>query len=182
MRDVLAGVFVGGESKRMGRPKGLLRPPSGETSIVERWITMLRVLEVPHVLVGRRADYESFGEALDDDPHGIGPIGGLNALVRHAGSGVVLALACDMPLVQEGLLRNLIGAPSHAIVCPRREGRWEPLFARYDVQSMIRTLPERIARGAHRLQDLLDEHAVPLETTKAESEQLADWDEPSDIR
>ncbi len=191
MRDVLAGVFVGGESKRMGRPKGLLRPPSGEPSIVQRWIAMLRAVEAPHVLVGRRSEYESLGEAIDDDPPGIGPIGGLNALVRHARSGVVLALACDMPLVDEGLLRRLMDAPPHAIVAPRalpkrgptlREGRWEPLFARYDVPLMIRELPERIARGAHRLQDLLDDHAVELETNDRERAQLTDWDEPSDVR
>ena len=179
----LAGVFVGGESKRMGgRAKGLLRPPSGGASIVHRWVAMLQALRVPHVLVGRRAEYASFGEAIDDDPPGIGPIGGLNALVKRAERGVVLALACDMPLVDEALLRRLIDAPPHAIVAPRREGRWEPLFARYDVPTMIRTLPERIARGDHRLQGLLDEHAVELETNEAEDAQLADWDEPGDVR
>jgi molybdopterin-guanine dinucleotide biosynthesis protein A len=179
----LAGVFVGGESKRMGgRAKGLLRPPSGEASIVHRWIAMLHALRVPHVLIGRRAEYASLGEAIDDDPPKIGPIGGLNALVNHAKDGVVLALACDMPLVDEALVRRLIDAPPHAIVAPRREGRWEPLFARYDVPTMIRTLPERIARGDHRLQGLLDDNAVALATSASEDAQLADWDEPGDVR
>src|SRR5438067_774631 len=70
----LAGIFVGGESKRMGgRPKGLLVAPSGET-IVERWLRMFRALGVPTVLVGRRDPYASLGvEIVDDEQAGIGP-------------------------------------------------------------------------------------------------------------
>ena len=181
--SVLAGVFVGGKSTRMGgRAKGLLQPPSGEASIVERWITLARSLGVPYVLVGRRAEYESFGEVIDDDPPEIGPIGGLHALVKHAKVGIVLALACDMPFPDERLVRRLLQASMHPIVAPRREARWEPLFARYDVETMIRILPERIARGEHRLQGLLDEHGVALETSPEENAMLADWDEPGDVR
>lgn len=181
---MLAGIFVGGTSSRMGSPKGLLAPPAGAPTIVERWIWLCSRVGVRHVLVGRRTEYASLGDALDDEPRGVGPIGGLHALARHAGHGVVLALACDMPLVTEPLVRRLIHEPDHPekpILAPRRDGRWEPLFARYDARSMMEILPERIARKEHSLQSLLDAHADVLETSEEEDELLADWDEPGDM-
>jgi molybdenum cofactor guanylyltransferase len=179
---MLAGIFVGGASRRMGTPKGLLVPPTGETSIVERWAALLSEVAVPWVLVGRRVEYTHLGGSIADDPPGNGPIGGLHALVHRAKSGRVLALACDMPFVGLALLKRLIEEPADtAILAPQRDGRWEPLFARYDVTTMMVTLPARIARKELALQGLLDAHAAQLITTPLEDSMLRDWDEPSDI-
>ena len=53
--SVLAGIFVGGASSRMGVPaKGLLPAPSGERSLVERWQTLLVRMELRCVLVIHR--------------------------------------------------------------------------------------------------------------------------------
>jgi molybdopterin-guanine dinucleotide biosynthesis protein A len=174
--NLLAGIFVGGKSSRMGRPKGLLRPPTGEGSIVERWMSLLGDEGVPWVLVGRQVGYERW-EAIDDDPPGIGPIGGLHALSRRAGDGAVLALGCDMPYVTAPLLRKLILAPAAPAVAPRKTGTWEPLFARYDTSTMIAVLPQRIARHQHSLQSLLSAvAAAELSLTDAERAELGDWD------
>jgi molybdenum cofactor guanylyltransferase len=162
-----------------GVQKGLLRPPTGEGSIIERWVKLLD--GVPWVLVGRQAGYERW-ETLDDDPPGIGPIGGLHALARRAGAGPVLALGCDMPLVSSALLDKLIQAPAAPAVAPRKTDIWEPLFARYDAKTMIATLPQRIARNERSLQSLLSAvNAAELPLTDAERDELADWDSPADM-
>src|SRR5262252_6153486 len=90
---MLAGIFVGGRSSRMGgRPKGLLRAPSGET-VVERWSSIFAALSVPAVLVGQNPAYTSLGiEQLEDAPPDIGPLGGLLALLERAKSGLVIAV------------------------------------------------------------------------------------------
>ena len=55
---VLAGVFVGGGSSRMGGgAKGLLPAPSGEKTLVERWENVLAGLGARAVLVGDRGAY-----------------------------------------------------------------------------------------------------------------------------
>lgn len=171
----------------MGVPaKGLLPAPSGERSLVERWQTLLVRMELRCVLVGRRAEYAAgaLPVALDDDPAGgpsAGPLGGLVALLEAAGTGTALALACDMPYVSEALLARLLDAPPCAALAPRRDGRWEPLCARYEATAVLPVARARLARGERSLQGLLDAlGARSLEVTASETRELDDWDTPMD--
>src|SRR5581483_6618899 len=99
-RAVLAGIFVGGAGRRMGgAAKGLL-PTAGGPSVLDRSRSLLGEAGLAPVLVARHPAYASLAlEHLDDDPPGIGPLGGLIALLRRAGAGYALALACDMPFL-----------------------------------------------------------------------------------
>ena len=189
----IAGVFVGGRGMRMagagaaggtgGVAKGLLTAPGGGT-LLDRWRAVLGASGVEVVLVGRHEAYASLGlEMVDDDPAGIGPLGGLVALLKRAGGGHALAFACDMPFVSEALVGRLLGAPTAAIVAPRRDGRWEPLCARYDAARVLPPALRRIAAKEHSLQRLLDEAgatALPIEPNDAH--ELHDWDAPGDVR
>jgi len=181
---VLAGIFVGGQSTRMeGRPKGLLLSSSGET-LVERWRNMFAALAIDVVLVGRHDAYAGIElEQLADDPPGIGPLGGLIALLSRAGEGDVIAVACDMPFVSLALLEKLaVFGPGAAAVAARSEDRWEPLFARYSARDALACCRERAARRKHSLQGLLDElSAKALPLRKDELSQLRDWDTPADL-
>lgn len=182
---VLAGVFVGGVGRRMGRrAKGMLEAPGGGT-LVERWLAVLGEVGVRRVLlVGRHEAYGALGlETIEDDPGGIGPIGGLAALLRRAGASRALALACDMPFVSPGLVERLLSAPEAPIVAPRRDGLWEPLCARYDAERVLPEVLRRIAAGEHSLQPLLTEAgATPLPLGPGEAGDLRDWDTPDDVR
>ncbi|MDP9000298.1 MAG: molybdenum cofactor guanylyltransferase [Myxococcota bacterium] len=184
MTSELAGIFVGGRGTRMGHvAKGLMRTADG-MSIVERWRMMLERLGIRVVLVGVADAYVGLGiEALPDEPHGIGPLGGLVALLRSATEGVVLALACDMPFVSSAIVERLIAAPSGAvIVAPRSDGRWEPLCARYDVARVL-PMARALSRNTdHSLQRLLDDAgAIELPLAPHEVNELRDWDTPGDV-
>jgi molybdopterin-guanine dinucleotide biosynthesis protein A len=173
-----------------GIAKGLLASPEGPP-IVERWERLLRGLGHEVVLVGAHEAYAHLPvERIADEPPGIGPLGGLVALLRRAGRSRALAVACDMPFVSRGLVERLAGAPvDSAVLAPRREGRWEPLFARYDA---ARVLPlavsqaqsahaQAAAPGARSLQRLLDRAgAVELPLLPGEERELDDWDSPDD--
>jgi molybdopterin-guanine dinucleotide biosynthesis protein A len=180
----VAGVFVGGLALRMGgRPKGLLTAPDGVT-IVERWRAMLSAMGVPVVLVGEGGAYASLGlPMVHDEPRGVGPLGGLVALLRHASVHPALAFACDMPFVSRVLVERLLAAPADApIVAPRREGRWEPLCARYDPHRILPLAIARVASPHHSLQRLLDDApAVELPLSPEEAAELRDWDSPEDL-
>jgi molybdopterin-guanine dinucleotide biosynthesis protein A len=181
----IAGIFVGGKARRMGGvAKGLLVAPTGET-IVARWASIFGALGVEAVLVGASGAYSASGLAsIADDPPGIGPLGGLAALLARAGDADAIAVACDMPYVTEALVARLLaharGAPA---VAPRRDARWEPLFARYAAPLALPIARRRIAGGRHGLQGLLDEAgATELPLDRAESAALDDWDAPEHMR
>jgi molybdopterin-guanine dinucleotide biosynthesis protein A len=183
--NAVAGVFVGGAGVRMGGlAKGLLRGPDG-SSLIERWTGILGELGIPVVLVGEGAAYEGLGlPMLKDEPPGVGPLGGLVALLRHAGTGRALAFACDMPFVSRGLVGRLLAAPADApIVAPRRDARWEPLCARYEASRVLALAVARAASPHRSLQRLLAEAgAAALPLLPHEDAELRDWDSPADVR
>jgi molybdopterin-guanine dinucleotide biosynthesis protein A len=182
---VIAGVFVGGAGKRMGeRAKGLLEAPGGGT-LVDRWLSVLHEVGVARVLlVGSHPAYRTLGlETIDDEPSGVGPIGGLAALLRGAGASRALALACDMPFVSAGLVQRLIAAPEAPVVAPWRNGRWEPLCARYDAARVLPIALRRIEARQYALHLLLAEAgAAPLPLEPGDKPELRDWDTPEDMQ
>lgn len=166
-----------------GVPKGLLRGPNG-TTLVERWRSLLDSLGIEVVLVGSAKPYAGLGlSVVADEPAGIGPMGGLVGLLRRAGPRPALAIACDMPFVSRELVERLLAAPpGPGIVAPRREGRWEPLCARYDAARVLPVAVSRAASPSHSLQRLLDEvGAVPLAVAPGEWAVLRDWDTADDV-
>lgn len=80
--SLVAGIFVGGRSSRMGgRPKGLLELSPGVT-LVERWRVLFEGLAIPTVLVGEQDAYAQLGlPVIADEPHA-GLLGGLLALLE----------------------------------------------------------------------------------------------------
>jgi molybdopterin-guanine dinucleotide biosynthesis protein A len=181
---IVAGLFVGGAGARLGGvAKGNLAAPDGVT-IVVRSTRLLEGLGASVVLVGRHDGYAGRPYAVvEDDPAGIGPLGGLVGLLSHALDARVLALACDMPFVSAALLQELLAfAPGAAIVAPRREGRWEPLCAVYSARVVLPVASARAARGQRSLQGLLDEvGATELPLDVSRYAELTDWDEPGDL-
>jgi molybdopterin-guanine dinucleotide biosynthesis protein A len=165
-----------------GCAKGLLAAPGGGT-LLERWQRLLQTVGVERlVLVGENDAYVPLGlETIGDEPRGIGPIGGLAALLERAGHGHALALACDMPFVSGALVARLLSAPGAPVVAPKR-GLWEPLCARYDAERLLPIVRRRIAAGRHSLQRLLEEAgAVELPLEPGDAGALHDWDTPEDL-
>jgi molybdopterin-guanine dinucleotide biosynthesis protein A len=184
LTDALAGIFVGGAGTRMGGvAKGLLRTSDGMT-LVERLRGVLEGLGLKVVLVGASKPYVGLGlEAIEDEPSGIGPLGGLVGLLRRAEDAPAIALACDMPFVSSALVARLLTASNGApMVAPRRHGRWEPLCARYDPARVAPLALALIGAREHSLQRLLrDGGAVELPIEDSEAYQLRDWDTPDDV-
>jgi molybdopterin-guanine dinucleotide biosynthesis protein A len=183
-RVALAGIFVGGASARWGGvPKGLLRLASGQT-LVERWRTLFDALAIETVLVGHHPAYAGLGlDCIADEPAGIGPLGGLIALLSRADGRSVIAVACDMPHVGRPLVERLATHPSKApALAPKRADMWEPWFTRYAGLVPVRAARQRAALGMHSLQGLLDDlHADLLDLSETELEELRDWDCPQDV-
>lgn len=187
----LVGIFVGGRGRRMGGlAKGLLSVPRSAETLLERLLRICGEALGPHpsVLVGEAASYAGFGlEILEDTPAGVGPLGGLCALLDAGNrrSRPVIALACDMPFVTSALLTRVAAhAPGAAVVAPRPDGIWQPLAARYAPELALPAACEALANGEHALYRVIERlgaRAVELPLEPADLLLLRDWDEPADI-
>ena len=151
-------VLAGGRSRRFGRPKVLAQVgdrPLGSWSV--------RALEGAGLPVGVVSAEEGVGEVLGvpsrpDLQPGLGPLGGLwTALdwARERGDDGVFLLACDMPLVTDGVVRLLLGRPDGAsAVVPFGPDGVEPLCALYRL-SCIAAVEKRVTSGDLSLHGLL---------------------------
>ncbi len=190
MVQCVMGIFVGGNSSRMGgRPKGMLRSPiNTKLTLVEHFQKLAQQLAIECVLVGSKVQYAHFGiPMLSDKPPGLGPLGGLNALLDYCltKDTLAVAVACDMPYVSFELLSRLCTTASDCPVFAPRDAashRWQPLFARYEPRRVIPIVQERLTCDDHSLQSvvtLAGGETLPL--TAEEWSILRDWDEEQDI-
>ncbi len=184
------GIFVGGSGKRMGGvAKGLLRTPDGSETLVERLLGVCsRVAPSASVyLVGRSVAYAQLEIArLEDDPAEIGPLGGLRSLLVRAKEehSTALALACDLPFLDEAVLARLLEPLQGAARVPFVHDRFQPLAAAYAPEPTLAAVDRTLALGKRALMHVLDEIGHDLEQLEFDDAQalaLRDWDTPEDI-
>lgn len=190
---LLVGIFVGGRGTRMGGvAKGLLKAPSSEATLLQRLRAQLAsaLPDAEVVLVGAADAYAHVGlSVVNDEPRGVGPLGGLIGLLADAerrGATHVLALACDLPRIGAALLRRLAeeAADKSALVTAQGEIR-NPLIARYAVAQALPAARAVLGAGARSLQAVLDGlggGVATLALSATEAATLDDWDTPEDVQ
>jgi molybdopterin-guanine dinucleotide biosynthesis protein A len=171
-----------------GRPKGLLPAPDTGEPLVVRTARLARALSMEVVLVGRADAYQALlpdVPVLRDLPEGVGPLGGLNALLQFARtrSAFVLVVACDLPFIDASLLTRLRDDDSGAsVLAPRAaiDAPWEALLARYHVEQCLPVLEQALSEGVRSFQALFARLDVQPFVLK-DLDQLRDWDSPEDV-
>lgn len=157
---VHAGVLIGGGSRRMGRPKHLLRV-DGRT-FVEHAVETLSPLVDGVVLLGSGDLPASCRElpCLPDPPGLGGPLSGILGALRWAPAATWMVVACDLPRIGPEAISWLLDqrAPGVHAVLPRRDAAGvEPLLALYDAR--VRVLLERLAAARCLAPSALAPHA-----------------------
>ena len=191
------GIFVGGQGLRMGGVAKANLMFEGRTLLertLEACATATRQLfgssASPYVwLVGESSAYSAAEgvRRVADDPRGVGPMGGLRAFLRELSAPTAgLVIAGDLPFLTAHLIARLLSeAPGAAALAPRElDGRWQPLFARYEPRVTVPEIDAALGAGQTSLQHLfarLGQRAVPLELSTTERCCLQDWDRPSDV-
>jgi molybdopterin-guanine dinucleotide biosynthesis protein A len=175
-----------------GIAKGLLKAPDSEATLLERLLEQARQAEpaAELLLVGEAGSYDAFGlRMLRDEPVGVGPLGGLLALLEYAdrrGASFALALACDLPYLSSALLGRLAAdAPHAAVLVTQQSGVRNPLVARYTVAAALPAAHAALLAGRRSLQAVLDElgaGVIVLPLDSAEEQSLSDWDTPEDMK
>lgn len=162
---VLGAIIAGGGSRRFGRPKATAE--IGGLAMID-WSLRALVEAVTDVVVvgGDPAVAESRGlDHLVDAAPGGGPLAGLVSALRAAeGRGLdgIFALACDMPLVDVAVVRELLRhAAGDEVVAPRGPRGPEQLCAFYP-SGCLGVAEQRLAMPDVSLRALL--HVVPVRT------------------
>lgn len=187
MTSLSIGILVGGQAQRLGGvAKGLLPTRDGRT-VLERLLQEIREAapEAAVVLLGDRPEYANLElPILPDCPPGIGPLGGLRALLHNVSEEVVL-LGGDMPYLQAGTLKRLLSLSCSTAVSVKtgRPARWNPMFSRYNTAATVPVVDAQLARGRYGLYALLDAlQASCLPLSEHEERSLRDWDTPADLK
>lgn len=116
---VSAIILAGGKSRRMGRDKAFLEFDG--KMLIERVIERVRSMSDDIIIVCNDVEaYAKFGERMVTDViPGKGSLGGLYSGLLAVKQEYALAVACDMPFLNESLLRHLISlAPGFDVVIP----------------------------------------------------------------
>ena len=117
--QVSAIILAGGKSRRMGRDKAFLEFDG--RLLIERVIERVHMVSNDVIIVCNDVDaYARFGERIVTDRiPGKGSLGGLYSGLLAAREEYVFAVACDMPFVNQDLVRYMISlATQYDVVIP----------------------------------------------------------------
>lgn len=190
LMEIVIGILVGGFSRRMGRPKALIAFEG--STLLERTVSIARSVTEDVCLVGEPPF--ALPALLDTTPiipdihPGIGPIGGLEALLTARTDAACILLACDMPNLCEPLIRRLaqVRGPFDAAVCRTRNAaddtalQWHPCCGLYQ-QSALSAVQVAIQAGRFSIIELLaDIRVQPIELAGYEARWVENWNTPDD--
>lgn len=148
-------ILCGGKSKRMGRPKAFL--PYGGTTMISHILNVVQDLFAETFLIANEPEtFEDFEvDVVKDILPYRGPLGGILSGLLVAQYPHAFVIACDMPLVEPKLIRQLVGQRhEHDVVVASHEDGIEPLLGVYS-KNCIKPLEESLFNGDLSLKDFL---------------------------
>ena len=189
--EVTSIVLAGGKNLRLGRSKAL--EVIGGKSLIERVIERLEPITNQLLIVTSREQPEfptsNEIEVLTDIYPEKGPLGGIYTGLLASQSLRSIAVACDMPFLNNELLSHMIDiAQDFDAVVPRwQNGMLEPLHAVY-AKSCLDTMKTRLENkrlGIHRLLNEIKVRYIEEEECRQFDPELLSFfniNRPSDLK
>ena len=163
-RKIACAVLAGGKSSRMGQDKAFLQL-KGSTFLE----SICQILEDTglfdeKIISSGSRDLESRKEwkTVKDLYRDRGPIGGIHAVLGAASSSAVFFLCCDMPYINEDLIRQIYDSftgKEEGVAVITRDGRKHPLCAIYQT-SVFEKAEAAIKRGEYGMGALLEKSQI----------------------
>jgi len=175
-------ILAGGRGQRMGgRDKGLI-DWQGEP-LVAHVQRVVRPLSDDLVISCNRNQhaYRAYADQLVGDAEADypGPLAGVIAGLKVARHEWVVLLACDAPLVQRGLIEDLLqlAVTSDSAAMVRQGGYWQPMFSVLPCR-VLPVLEQAWATGERSLQKaLLRDKVIALECAEGDR-RLSNFNSP----
>jgi molybdopterin-guanine dinucleotide biosynthesis protein A len=160
-------IQAGGESRRMGRDKGLVRFLG--LSLVERIIQRVAYLADEILITTNQPEGYRFLDTplIPDKIPGLGALGGLYTALSTARSPLVGVIACDMPFVSPDLLHaeeEILQQTQDAAIIPRHKNGNEPFHSVYRPEMCLPAIQQAIGEGLRRVDswfNQVDIHYLP---------------------
>lgn len=149
----------------MGTDKALLRFGAG--NLLELAIDRVRAVSPKPAIVGARDRYSPYGNVIEDQFSGCGPLGGIHAALCATQTDLNLVLSVDMPFMTPAFLRWLVQVAESGkqlAVVPDAQGKLQPLCAVY------RRAARRVVEQALKMGDYKVGRIFPLLPTRYISE------------
>ncbi|MBI5699276.1 molybdenum cofactor guanylyltransferase [Candidatus Saganbacteria bacterium] len=152
-------ILAGGKSSRLGKDKAFVKFEG--VPIIERILSVLGTLFGKCLIVTNTPEkYADLGcRVVTDVYQGVGPLGGLHAGLTASDSERNLVTACDMPLINQELVKYLINVKGQDAVVPVVKGFPEPLLAVYS-KKCLPAIDKMIRGGQYKISRLYDKVAT----------------------
>jgi molybdopterin-guanine dinucleotide biosynthesis protein A len=160
-RQTLTGIILaGGQSRRMGRHKPFIR--AGGIPLFERVYRVLHQIFSNITVVTNDPEEFRFYDVrilCDLIPNG-GSLGGLYTGLMDAQSDQVFCFASDMPFLNPGLIRYMMGKSHQGdVIIPRTSEGVQPLHAIY-AKTCLAPIENLMSRGNLKIIDFFQEVTV----------------------
>ena len=142
-----AYILAGGKNKRFGSNKALIE--IGAETIIERIIDFISPFFNRIFIISKDpSEYEFLKiDVKEDIIPDSGPLGGIHTGLVYSNSFKSFFIACDMPEVDNNLLkRMIIEAEDNDVIVPKAGNNYEPLFAIYS-KNCIKPIEQQIKKG-----------------------------------
>lgn len=152
--SVSCAILAGGQSKRMGRDKATMSV--GDMRLVEHVYTKVRPIFDEIFMISSNHDSIAGVDApvfKDVLPHR-SPLVGIISALLYSRTPYVFVVACDMPFLDQDLIRSMIGAiRGEDIIIPKTPVGYEALHAIYG-RSCLSPMLRLIDSGRFRVRDI----------------------------
>jgi molybdopterin-guanine dinucleotide biosynthesis protein A len=169
----ITGVILsGGASSRMGSNKALLPYRGGR--FIEAIHRQLAGIFPEILVVTNTPDQYQFLPArkVPDLFPGMGALAGIHSGLHHCATPHIFAVACDMPYLDEGLIKFIAArAAGNGVVIPESDQGVEPLHAAYGREALP-AIEEALAGGRRRIVSFFNRVRV----AKVTREEVAQFD------
>lgn len=153
--DVTGVILAGGRSRRMGRDKATLE--IGGKPLIEGIAELFGRLFPRTLIAGDRPDLVHLNLPAYADTYPGSALGGLHTGLVHAETPYIFVAACDMPFVDEGLIRALLERRvGYDVILPGTPEGLEPLIACYG-QNCLPVISRQLQAGNFRILDIYPE-------------------------
>jgi molybdenum cofactor guanylyltransferase len=158
-------ILAGGQSRRMGSDKALLRLTANDPTFIELVMSAARsVVDKIVISTNNPERYAWLGiQMVADRVPGEGPLAGLEAGLSAMEVTHSLLLGCDMPFLVPDVLRALLSAADDfdAVVPVHSDGHLEPLCALYSM-ACLPVIREQLAASRNKMQSWLTQVRVRM--------------------